>query len=292
MPDKIKLVFKADAALGEGPLWDFRRHVLYWVDITMHKVHIYDPSTGMDRAIDVGQPVGCLAPCQDGGLILGLQQGFGTLNIESGTLVLLLDPESHLPNNRFNDGKCDPRGRFWAGTLSLKNAKGAGSLYCLYTDMTVRTMLTGVTTSNGLAWSPDQKKLYYIDTPTSCVSAFKYDPDSGEISGKRKIISIPPDQGKPDGMTIDEEGMLWIAHWGGGCVSRWDPGEGRQISTIKVPAPNVTSCAFGGIRLDELYITTSRASLNEEDLRNYPNTGGLFKVKPGVRGIREPVFGG
>jgi sugar lactone lactonase YvrE len=266
--------------------------VLYWVDINAHKVHVFDPGTGVDKSIDVGRPVGCLAPRRNGDLLLGLSNGFAALDIESGAVRPLIDPEAHLGDNRFNDGKCDPRGRFWAGTMSLKREKGGASLYCLFADLTVRTMLTGVTVSNGLAWSKDQKKMYYIDTGAQKVSVFSYNAETGDISRRRTAFSIPPDQGKPDGMTIDEEGMLWVAHWGGGRVSRWDPKQGRQIAEIEVPAPNVTSCAFGGPHLDELYITSARGPLNEEARKKHPGAGGIFRAKTGVRGVREPLFAG
>jgi len=289
---EIEVALDAKAELGEGPLWDYRKRVLYWVDINAHRVHVFDPATGVDRYIDVGQPVGCLAPRRNGDLLLGLQTGFATLDIESGSVRHLIDPEAHLPDNRFNDGKCDPRGRFWAGTMSLNRVKGSASLYCLSGDLTVRTMLTGVTVSNGLAWSPDQRKMYYIDTAAQKVSVFSYTVETGDISRRRTAFSIPPSQGKPDGMTIDEEGMLWVAHWGGGRVSRWDPKEGRQIADIEVPAPNVTSCAFGGPHMDELYITSARGPLDEEGRSRHPHAGAIFRVRPGVRGRRQPLFAG
>jgi sugar lactone lactonase YvrE len=287
-----EVALQAQSELGEGPLWDVRKRLLYWVDISGHKVHVFDPSSGADRFVDVGQPVGCVAPRKNGDLVLAMQDGFAILDVESGEVRNLIDPEKHLPDNRFNDGKCDPRGRFWAGTMSMKRVKAAGSLYCLYPDLTVRTMLTRVTTSNGLAWSSDERKLYYIDTGTPYVSVFNYDPESGEISRRRRIITIPQNQGKPDGMTIDEEGMLWVAHWGGGRVSRWDPKDGSQTDVVEVPAPNVTSCAFGAPMLDTLYITTARGPLNDEERKEYPLAGGLFQVKPGVRGRPEPAFAG
>jgi sugar lactone lactonase YvrE len=296
MAEKLTLVTNAKAQLGEGPLWDSRRHVLYWVDIDKHLVHIFDTNTGIDRTIDVGQEIGCVAPRKTAGLICGLKNGIGTLDIESETCRILVNPEIHLTDNRFNDGKCDPAGRFWAGTMGPKigaqRKKGAGSLYCFYPDMTIRTMVSGVTTSNGLAWSPDNTVMYYIDTGIPTVSAFDYDIESGDITNRRKVIDIDPSTGKPDGMTVDEEGMLWVAHFGGGRVTRWDPKNSRLLQTVEVPAPRVTSCAFGGLHLDELYITTARSGMDQNELKSNPQSGGLFKVKPGVRGRPEPVFNG
>ena len=288
----LDLAYETRAALGEGPVWDNRRRVLYWLDIENRTVHIFDPSTQMNRRISTEQRVGCLAPTASGDLLLGMEKGFGRLNIESGEVRPLLDPECHLPSNRFNDGKCDPAGRFWAGTMSMQKEKGAGSLYCLFPDMTFRTMISGVTTSNGMAWSGDQTAFYYIDTPTLKVAAFDYNPETADISRRRNIIAIPQEQGKPDGMTIDEEDMLWIAHYGGGRVTRWEPATGKLIATLELPVPNVTSCTFGGLHLDELYITTARQGLTEEELTEHPKSGSLFRAAVGVKGTPAPVFAG
>jgi len=293
---KVETVGDFRAKLGEGPIWDDRRHVLYWVDIPNHLVHIYDPTTGVDRKISVGQDVGCVAPRIAGGLIMGLRNGIGLLDIESETCTILVDPEKHLPDNRFNDGKCDPAGRFWAGTLGPKRdgvrVERAGSLYCLYPDMTIRTMLPGVTTSNGLAWSSDGKTMYYIDTGNPSVFAFDYEVETGDIDGRRQIIQIDPSTGKPDGMTIDAEDMLWVAHHDGGRITRWDPGSGKLLLTLEVPAPKVTSCAFGGLHLDELYITSGTLGMNGDELKKFPHSGALFRCRPGVHGRPEPAFAG
>jgi sugar lactone lactonase YvrE len=293
---KISLVVDAKAELGEGPCWDIHRQMLYWVDIIKHLVHIYDPKTSVDRTIDVGQEVGCVAPRRAGGLLCGFRNGIGILDTESAEYRILLDPENHLPGNRFNDGKCDPAGRFWAGTMAPRvgdaKRKAAGSLYCLFPNMTIRTMVSGVITSNGLAWSPDSNQMYYIDTGLPVVSAFDFDRETGDISNRRTVIEIDPSTGKPDGMTIDEEGMLWVAHFGGGRVTRWDPNEGRLLKTIEVPAPRVTSCAFGGYHLDTLFITTARSGMTEDELKTYPKAGGLFRLNPGVRGTPTAEFNG
>ena len=296
MPENVKLVCDSKSLLGESPIWDHRRHILYWVDIDRHYIHIYDPTTGVDKKIDVAQEVGCVAPRKAGGLIAGLRGGFAFIDIESATCRLLINPESHLPENRFNDGKCDPAGRFWAGTMcrqeNLSSPQKAGSLYCLYPDLTIRTLIAGITTSNGLAWSLDSKKLYHIDTPTRAVYSYDFDVETADISGGKKSISIPVKMGYPNGMTVDEEGMLWIALWGGGCVARWDPKDGRLIQTVKVPALNVTSCAFGGLHLDELYITTARKNTEGDELKAFPKAGGLFSLKTNVRGRPGQVFSG
>ncbi len=284
----MELILDAKATLGEGAIWDARRGVLYWVDIEAGRLHQFDPANGSDRTFDLGQRLGTVVPRARGGVMLATQHGFAALDLVSGTLTFWADPEAHLPGNRFNDGKCDPRGRFWAGTISLDRQPGAASLYCLEPDGTVRTMLRGVTNSNGIAWSLSQDTMYYIDTPTRQVTAFDYAPDTGEITHPRAVVTVPPELGKPDGMTIDAEGMLWIALWDGGCVSRWDPRTGRLLERLEVPARRVTSCAFGGEDLGDLYITTARVGLSEQELAEQPGAGGVFRVRPAVRGV--PAF--
>jgi len=284
----VEWILDAKATLGEGAVWDARRQVLYWVDIEAGRLHEFDPATGGNRTFELGQRVGAVVPRARGGVMLAMERGFASLDLGSGAIRFWADPEAHLPSNRFNDGKCDPQGRFWAGTISLDRQPGAAGLYCLEPDGTVRTMLRGVTNSNGIAWSLDHDTMYYIDTPTLQVTAFDYDPRTGNITRPRPVVTIPPDSGKPDGMTIDAQGMLWIALWDGGCVTRWDPRTGRLLERVAVPARRVTSCAFGGPDLGDLYITTARVGLTERELAEQPGAGGLFRVRPGVRGV--PAF--
>ncbi len=292
MTNTVELVVDAKATLGEGPIWHAQRQVLYWVDILEKKVHIYDPAANQDRAIDVGQYVGTVVPRKSGGLMLALHHGFASLDPDTQQLQIIHDPESHLPDTRFNDGKCDPAGRFWAGTMSLTGAAGAGSLYCMDKDLRVRKILDKVTVSNGIAWSLDHKTMYFIDTPTQAVAAFDYDIETGSIANRRVVVSIPKEDGLPDGMTIDAEGMLWVAHWGGSRVTRWNPANGKLLQTISVPAAQTTACWFGGPDLDVLYITSARHGLNERALAEQPYAGGIFCVRPGVRGLEAYEFAG
>jgi sugar lactone lactonase YvrE len=282
---QVDLVLDIRAALGEGPVWHVREQRLYWVDIPAGNVHVHDPNGEPDRVYEVGQMVGAAVPRRAGGLVLAAHQGLGTYDLARREFTLLAAPKRHLPDNRFNDGKCDPRGRFWAGTLSMVRQPRNAHLYCLDTDRTLRHMLGDVTTSNGLAWSLDGRTMYYIDTPTRQVSAFDFDAETGEISNRRTIIAFPPGVGRPDGMTIDADGRLWIAHWDGGRVSRWDADSGRLLQEIRLPVINVTSCAFGGVNLDRLYITTARQGLTDEQLREQPHAGSLFALTPGVAGL-------
>jgi sugar lactone lactonase YvrE len=283
-----ELILDARAELGEGALWDARRQVLYWVDILKNALHVYDPLAQADRVIDVGQYVGTVVPRRAGGVMLALQHGFASLDLETEELDLIHDPEPHLPGNRFNDGKCDPAGRFWAGTMALDFTPNVGSLYRLDPDFSVRVMLGDVTISNGIVWSPDHTTMYYIDTPTRQVDAFDYDVETGQIENRRAVVRVPEEMGIPDGMAIDSEGMLWVAQWEGYGVSRWDPATGRLLQSVDVPVGQVTSCAFGGENLDQLYITTARVELSADQLKAQPLAGGLFRADVGVTGL--PAF--
>ncbi len=292
MNGKVELVLDARAEVGESPIWHAQRQVLYWVDILKCQVHIYNPATKRDRAIHVGQFVGTVVPRKAGGVMVALQRGFARLDLNTEMLDFIADPEADKPGNRFNDGKCDPAGRFWAGTMPIEGAEPTGSLYCLHANLTVKKMLSPVTCSNGIAWSLDKKTMYYIDTPRMTVDAFDYDLATGKIANRRTAITIPPGIGSPDGCTLDAEGMLWIAHWGGSRVTRWNPASGQLLDTVPVPATNVTACAFGGPNLDRLYITTARVGLDSAALRQNPREGGLFVAQPGVTGLEACEFAG
>ncbi|RXJ04651.1 SMP-30/gluconolactonase/LRE family protein [Anaerobacillus alkaliphilus] len=292
MVRELELVLDIKATLGEGPCWDSKKQLLYWVDILEKRVYIFNPRTNENRCIQLNHYVGAIVPRNSGGAVLALEKGFYFLDTQTETLSLIDEPEKHIVNNRFNDGKCDANGRFWAGTMDKSYHKEQGALYCLNTNLAVKKQLSKVGLSNGLAWSPDNKFFYYIDTLTRKVVCFDFHLSTGEIENPREIIYFPEEEGMPDGMTIDEDGMLWIAHWGGSKVSRWNPKTGEQLTAIEVPALNVTSCTFGGKDLDELYITTARSGLNEDQLKEYPYSGGLFKIKTDVKGVQAYPFKG
>nr|WP_242035113.1 SMP-30/gluconolactonase/LRE family protein [Mesobacillus harenae] len=288
----LELVIDAKASLGEGSCWDNTNQLLYWVDILEKKVNLYNPATGDNRVIPLDQSVGAIVPRKSGGAVVALEKGFHFLNFDTEEVSPIFNPEEHMQENRFNDGKCDPSGRFWAGTMDVAGKKEKGALYCVETDLNVSKKLTDISISNGLAWSPDHKYMYFIDTPTKKVVRFNYGLETGRIENPLEIVRFSKGEGNPDGMTIDEEGMLWIAHWGGARVSRWNPSTGEQLTVIPIPALNVTSCTFGGSDLSELYITTARTGLADKDLAIYPNTGGVFKIKPGVKGLPAYKFKG
>ena len=279
---KPELIFDAKAALGEGPVWDARTQSLYWIDILNKRIY-----ANGDVLLESDETIGCLAPRKSGGLVFTQRFSFWTCGSDSHKLTLLSTLENEPPNNRFNDGKCDPRGRFLAGTMDMSEKDPNGSLYS-FDGKTVTRLLTGITISNGLTWSPDQKTLYYIDTPTHKVTAFDYDLETGTVANPRMAVRVPDEFGWPDGMTSDMQGNLWIAMWGGAQVTKWDPATGQLLERIPVPAKNVSSCVFGGGNLNELYLTSARAGLDEDALKHYPLTGSVFRLETGVEGM--PVF--
>lgn len=292
MDVNLELLLDTRAILGEGPMWYERRQRLYWVDIEAHKIHETDPATRWDVEIDVGERVGCLAPAGGSLLVLGVQSGFAAFDLDTGLRAAIDDPEHHLPDNRFNDGKCDPAGRFWAGTMAVSEDPACGSLHCLDTDLTVSCKVPGVSVSNGLAWSLDDRTMYYVDSPTREVVAYDYERATGAIANPRRVWQVPEGEGFPDGMTIDRDGCLWVALWDGWRVVRIDPAAGREIAEIRMPVARPTSCVFGGPGLDELFITSARVRLSDEQLREQPLAGGLFHCRPGVKGYAAVEFGG
>lgn len=294
MKNTLEIVTDVKSILGEGPCWDEQDQLFYWIDILGNKIHKYNPGTGKTDSIDVHQNIGCIALKEKGGMIAALQNGFFFIDFDTEIQEFIIDPEMHLPGNRFNDGKCDCKDRFWAGTMSVAENDGkgesepAGALYCLNTDLSVRKVMTNITISNGLSWSIDNRALYFIDSPTRKIMAFDFDVGTGEIENGQVAVVIPEGEGIPDGMTIDEEGMIWVAHWGGCKVSRWNPHTGNRLQEIRMPVRNVTSCVFGGEKLDELYITTSSMGIDWDKDSSQPDAGKVFKVKPGVKGL--PMF--
>lgn len=286
-----ELLTNQKSILAEGPCWDAQNQIFIWIDIIGEKVFVYNPVNDNLRTYSTGQAIGAAVPNRKGGLVLALKDGFYSLNLNSGEITAIYTGiEDDKENNRFNDGKCDSYGRFWAGTMDMDGKKEAGCLYYLTADLKVRTVLKDVSISNGLAWSKDDKTMYYIDSPTKEVCAFDFDLELGEIFNKRVVVRIPDGQGVPDGMTIDKEGMLWIAQWGGWCVSHWNPVNGELLDKISLPVSRVTSCTFAGKCLDELYITTASEGLSKEELSKQPKAGCIFKVKTDTSGFKVNRF--
>lgn len=269
---------------GEGPLW--HRDRLLYVDIEAHKIIAFTPATGEEKIWNVGQRVGTVVPRASGGLVWAGDDGFFSLDENTGTSTPIANPEPDLTDNRFNDGKCDPAGRLWAGTICLKK-RAEAALYCLHTDLRVEKKFAPVTNSNGIIWSRDTRTMYYIDTPSKKVRAFDFDNTTGAISSERVVWDTSADPSSPDGMTIDSEDRLWIAFCHGAKVVCYDPSKQQIEMQIDFPCVETTACAFGGPDLNDLYITTGlKPGLSE------PLAGRLFHCRPGAKGVPAFAFGG
>jgi sugar lactone lactonase YvrE len=277
--------------LGEGPVWDAANHTILWVDIMGCAIHELNMKSNALRSISTPSMIGSFALCTDGNILAAMQDGFIFIDRITGAVSPLSDPEAAFPDNRFNDGKTDPAGRFWAGSMSLSGEKGTGNLYMVDQQLNVKKQIENVSISNGLCWSLDQRSFYYIDTPTMEVVCYDYDNQTGEITNKTTVITIPAKEGYPDGMTIDSEGMLWIAHWEGWQVARWDPSTGNKIDSIHLPVSLVTSICFGGENMDDMFITSARVGLTDEQLAEEPLAGSSFIIsKTGFKGFTFPAF--
>ena len=277
---------------GEGPCWDARTGTLYWVDMFHRALHATNPATGADRIIETDSTVCAPAPRAAGGLIVMLEKRLVFLDPATGATEDVATIEESVSGNRANDAKCDPKGRFWVGTMAIDAADGAGGLYRVDTDGGVTQMLDGVTIGNGLAWSADHATMYYIDSAVGEVWAFDYDAASGDIGNRRAAVTIPEGWGLPDGMSIDSEGLLWVALWGSGRVVRFDPRDGSAKHAVRTGADQTTSCCFGGPDLDQLFITTSAYQLDAAALASQPRAGGVFRAAPRATGLPTDAFGG
>ncbi len=273
-PEKVDVPV---AELGEGPCWDEESQALYWVDIPAARVHRLSEA-GVHSSWDVGQPAGAVVTRASGGLVVAAGNGFLALDPLTGEVTELADAPGQ-PDTRMNDGKCDRAGRFYAGTMAADESEGKGSFYRLDTDGSVTELLTGLGISNGLGWSPDDSLMYYTDSLDYRVDVLDYDQASGQMGERRPFVSLGSGEIMPDGLTVDAEGGVWIAVWGGGVVQRYDA-TGRLTSVVRLPAANVTSCAFGGPGLDQLYITTAAGPGR--------SAGSLFMCQAGVAGL--PAF--
>lgn len=269
---------------GEGPIWHNDR--LLYVDIESHKIIAFNPATQEEKIWNVGQRVGTVVPRAQGGLVWAGDNGFYFLDETTGVSTAIADPEPGLPDNRFNDGKCDPAGRLWAGTICLKKRADA-SLYCLHTDLTVEKKFGPVTNSNGIIWSKDTRTMFYIDTPSKKIRAFDFDNATSAITNERVIWDTSADPSSPDGLTIDSEDRLWIAFCHGAKVVCFNPATQKVETQIDFPCIETTACAFGGPDLQDLYITTGLKPGEAE-----PHAGRLFVCRPGATGVPAFAFQG
>lgn len=286
----LEVVWKTPSQIGEGPIWWEDR--LYWVDIPEKLLHVYVPQTDTKKTWALPSQVGSVVPRKSGGLVLATDNGFFLFNIETEKLTALPNPSVESMAGRFNDGKCDPSGRFWAGTNAEEDGKGIGHLYRLDSNLQVSIHAEGIGCSNGIAWSLDKTKMYYIDSTPNTLSVFDYNNSTGIVSNRKTLVAYPKGENKPilDGMTIDSQGRLWVGLWQGGAVVCLDPKTGKELERIEVPANKITCCAFGGPDLKDLYITTACAWEPDEQLAKYPLSGSLFRCRPGAQGINAFAF--
>ena len=288
---ETQCVWNAEASLGEGPVWNEDQRALYWVDIERPAILRFATDDGRRDEYPMPLKIGCIAFREQGGLVAGLQSGFAFVDLEHQEVTPIADPEEDLPGNRFNDGKCDACGRFWAGTMDDAIQQPTGVLYRLDPDGNVHRMDDGYVVTNGPAWSPDGRILYHNDTRERTVFAFNCDPETGAIDHKRVFVRTTEEEGYPDGLAVDSEGGVWLAHWGGWRVTRFTPA-GHVDRVVRLPASQVTSCAFGGSDLRTLYVTTARTGLDAAALLDQPLAGGLFAVEVGIAGLPGHRFGG
>ena len=285
----LRNVLAARARLGEGPSWDAEAGVLWWVDIHNHRVHRFDPEAGEDTVYEVGETVGCAHPAADGRVVLGLRRGVALLDPSSGAVEPLATLLPERPGLRLNDGKCDARGRLWVGSMSRD--EGGAALFRVGPDGGVHEAVGGLTTSNGLGWSPDGETLYLTDSPAQTILAFDFDADAGTLSGRRVFADLSGPDSVPDGLAVDAEGCVWSAQWGGTCLIRFAP-DGGELLRVMMPVPNPTSCAFGGSGGTELYVTTASIGMTEDEVDEAFESGDLFVLRPGVAGPPAARFGG
>ncbi|MHB8301737.1 MAG: SMP-30/gluconolactonase/LRE family protein [Acidobacteriaceae bacterium] len=289
----VECVLPWPAVVGESPVWHPGEQRLYWIDIQGKQIHRFDPAARNNESFDLPEIVTCIQLRASGGLVLTLKKNFAFYDPATNRLQKLAGVEADLPENRFNDGKCDPQGRFWAGTMDAKDwKKPSGNLFRMDSDRTVTKMQTHVICSNGSGWSPDGRTMYYTESFRYAIFAYDFDQDNGSISNRRTFAEIDPHSGGfPDGMTVDAEGFVWSNLVGLGKILRYDPA-GKIERIVELPVPRATDCTFGGKDLKTLYATSARETMTPEQLQQAPLSGGLFAVDTGLRGLAPAPFAG
>ena len=287
----MRLAVDTKNKLGEVPVWDVAEQALYWIDIEGRKLFRLAPASGAVREWRFDERIGSFALRQNGGLVCAFESGFAFFDPASGAVEWRARPEAMIARNRFNDGKCDRAGRFWAGTMDDKLAEHTGSLYRLDPDGVAHRMDGAIGISNSLAWSPDDRVFYFADTLDGAIYAYDYDAASGAIANKRLFASTADQPGSPDGSTVDAEGYLWNAQWDGWRLVRYAP-DGRVDRVVELPVQKPTSCMFGGPDLRTLYVTSAIWDLAGGDLAAQPWAGGVLALDVGVAGLPETRFAG
>lgn len=286
----VRCVWPAGALLGEGPFWDEREGALYWVDIKKPAVMRFSPASGERKIWPMAEEIGTIAPRERGGMVVALRGGFAFWDPISGRIDPIGNPEPVMPGNRFNDGKCDPVGRFWAGSMDDAIKLPTGWLYRLDPDGSIERSDGGYVVTNGPAFAPDGTCAYHTDTMERLVYRFDVDA-AGRLQNKLPFVRFGADDGYPDGMTVDATGHVWICHWGGARVSRFRP-SGEFDRAIALPATQITSCAFGGEGLRTLFVTSASIGLDAGEIARQPLAGGLFCIETEFSGVPVCRFKG
>ena len=289
---QVQTVWPAQAELGEGTLWSVREQALYWVDILGRRLYRYTPAQQTRDSWSFEEEISALAERRDGpGLLVTLRHDFAYFDPQTGNLQRLHRAETDKPGNRFNDGKCDAQGRFWGGTIDFACERATGAIYRFTVSGECQAMHPGYVVNNGPTWSLDGRTMYLNDTVQRRVQAFDFDPANGTLHNERTWLQWAPADGHPDGMTTDALGRLWIAHWGGACVTCHDPVTAQILARIALPTSHITNCVFGGPALRTLFISSARVGLSPEQLAAEPLAGALFSVDTDCEGLPSPLFG-
>lgn len=284
-------IWEIEALLGEGPLWVEQENAVYWVDIFNNNVHRYSLTDGEKKSWHFDVEVTSLSQSLSGKFIGSVRDGFAWIDFENSTVDPIVLPESDITDNRFNDGKVDAQGRYWAGTMDTTQENESGSLYRLDADLSLHTMDENYIITNGPTFSKDGTTLYHTDTIKRVIYAFDL-ASNGDISNKRVFTEFNEDgDGLPDGMTVDSEDCIWVAHFGGSRITRYSP-QAKILHVIPMPVPNITSCTFAGDNLETMFITTARVGIADDQLPDYPLAGSFFSFKPSVKGLPTPIFAG
>jgi len=287
--NQVHCVCKLQMSIGESPYWHPKTKQLYWVDAIPGCIYQIDPETRALRSWSMPEEVGCLAACEGGGLVVALRKGFYQFDLNTAKTTSLFKVPDEPATNRFNDGKTDRQGRFWCGSLDEADKSPTGSLYRLDHRLRCERLVEGIICSNALCWSPDGSIMYFGDSTRRTVWAWDFDTSTGAISNRREFVVIPSRDGVPDGATVDSEGYVWIAHWGGWRVVRYDP-KGRIERSLLLPVSQPTCPAFGGRDMTTLYITSAAFGLNNDALDQEPLAGSVFAAEVGITGIAETPF--
>jgi sugar lactone lactonase YvrE len=283
----VESVLASRARLGECPVWDSVRGRLDWIDVYNHRVHEFDPISGRDRFVDTGDVVTAIALAASGRLLVALRDRLAFLHLEYGEIEPLCRLAFARPDTRLNDGKCDPQGRFWVGSMS--QARGQAALYRYDSDGTLRVMETGLTLSNGLGWSPDGATFYLTDSAAQRIYAYQFDGAAGQLHDPRVFVELDDDGVEPDGLAVDEDGVVWSALWNGWCVARFDP-DGHEMGRISLPVQCPTSLAFGGPDMTDLYITSASVGLSQAEIQRSFLAGDVLHISVSSPGLLVRAF--